>query len=168
MRITSGLRAIVSIPIGLFITFSQDHSSFVGLMSIAVFGSLVSFGLYGLIFRNRAISNQLPLAVVLSATAIAAIVGASRPEASQLAILGIALALFGLVSGALELYLASKAGFSSRSGRDFVISSVLSIALGALFLVSGLDVVSAVGFFGAFLMLYGVHWGIAATTVETK
>jgi hypothetical protein len=43
-----------------------------------------------------------------------------------------------------------------------LISAVFSLALGGLFLLASPDVVSAVGFFGAYLILLGVHWGIAS------
>ena len=58
--------------------------------------------------------------------------------------------------------MAYKEGFSERSGRDYLISAFFSLALAALFLLVAPDVVSSVGFFGAYLILLGVHWGIAA------
>jgi hypothetical protein len=69
---------------------------------------------------------------------------------------------WALVVGAVEIYLASKEGFSERSGRDFLISAFFSLALAVLFLLVAPDVVSTVGFFGAYLILLGVHWGIAS------
>ena len=47
-----------------------------------------------------------------------------------------------------------------------MISSVLSLLLGVLFLAAPIDIVSAVGFFGAYLVLTGVHLAIAAFTPE--
>jgi len=37
MRQTNALRAIVSIAVGLFITFSQSHSAAIGLTALAIF-----------------------------------------------------------------------------------------------------------------------------------
>jgi uncharacterized membrane protein HdeD (DUF308 family) len=62
------------------------------------------------------------------------------------------------------LYLARKAGLATRSGKDSLINAVLSLGIGMLFLIVPLDIVSAVGFFGAYLVLSGVHLGISATT----
>jgi hypothetical protein len=69
---------------------------------------------------------------------------------------------WALITAAIELYLASREGFAERAGRDYLISAVFSLALGGLFLLASPDVVSAVGFFGAYLILLGVHWGIAS------
>jgi uncharacterized membrane protein HdeD (DUF308 family) len=41
---------------------------------------------------------------------------------------------------------------------------VLSIVLGMLFLVAPLDIVSAVGFFGAYLIVSGVQLAVAAAS----
>ena len=84
------------------------------------------------------------------------------PASSQLGLFLTIVAGWALVVGAIEIYLASKEGFSERSGRDFLISAFFSLALAALFLLVAPDVVSSVGFFGAYLILLGVHWGIAA------
>jgi hypothetical protein len=84
------------------------------------------------------------------------------PAAGQLGLLLIVVAGWALVVGAIEIYLASKEGFSERSGRDFLISAFFSLALAVLFLLVAPDVVSTVGFFGAYLILLGVHWGIAS------
>ncbi len=45
---------------------------------------------------------------------------------------------------------------------------IFALVLGALFLGVELDPVSAVGFFGAYLALDGVHWGIAAASPKGK
>jgi hypothetical protein len=71
---------------------------------------------------------------------------------------------WGLITGAFELYLARRSGFATRSGKDNLISAVLSLGVGLLFLIVPLDIVSAVGFFGAYLVLSAVHLGISATT----
>jgi len=49
-----------------------------------------------------------------------------------------------------------------------LISALMALALGLMFLIATLDPVSAVGFFGAYLMLFGVHWGIASATPANK
>jgi uncharacterized membrane protein HdeD (DUF308 family) len=71
---------------------------------------------------------------------------------------------WGLVAGAFELYLARRSGLKTRNGKDALINAVLSLLLGLLFLVAPLDIVSAVGFFGAYLALSGIHLAIAAAT----
>ena len=54
-------------------------------------------------------------------------------------------------------------------GSEMCIRDSLSIVLGLLFLVAPLDIVSAVGFFGAYLVISGVQLGVAAASpVATK
>jgi hypothetical protein len=71
---------------------------------------------------------------------------------------------WGLVAGAFELYLARRQGFRTRTGKDALINAGLSLLLGMLFLLAPLDIVSAVGFFGAYLVLSAIHLAIAAAT----
>jgi uncharacterized membrane protein HdeD (DUF308 family) len=54
---------------------------------------------------------------------------------------------------------------NTPSGKDYLMSAVFALVLGLLFLAVPLDEVSAVGFFGAYLALSGVHLGIAAASV---
>ena len=168
MRKVAGLRALISLPVGLFITFFQDHSAQVGLFSLLAVAAALAVGILSLALGFKELRNHLPIAATGVVVAIAAGVALTRSETSQLALFSITVAGFGFVIGAFELYLASRFGFGDRLGRDLLISAVLLIALGVLFVAAGLDEVSAVGFFGAFLILYGVHWGIAATTEEKK
>ena len=53
-------------------------------------------------------------------------------------------------------------------GRDFGLSAVFSLALGALFLIASLDEVAAVGFLGAYFAISGVFWGISSVTPQAK
>jgi hypothetical protein len=84
-------------------------------------------------------------------------------EGAQTAFIGL-VTVWGLVSGAFELYLARRASLKTVHGRDFLLSAILSAVLGLLFLVAPLDIVSAVGFFGAYLIVSGVQLGVAAAT----
>jgi len=87
---------------------------------------------------------------------------------ARIAFIGL-ITVWGLVAGAFELYLARRSGFSTTVGRDYLLSATLSIVLGLLFLVAPLDIVSAVGFFGAYLVISGVQLGVAAASpVATK
>jgi uncharacterized membrane protein HdeD (DUF308 family) len=95
----------------------------------------------------------------------ASFIPSSNQAASGLAFVYL-VAGWALISGFFDLYLARRVGFKSRSGKDSLISSVLSLMLGVLFLAAPIDIVSAVGFFGAYLVLTGVHLAIAAFTPE--
>ena len=94
--------------------------------------------------------------------------GLFQAEELFLALFVTGVALLGLLTAAFEGYRAKSLGLSTRDGRDFLISALIALALGLMFLIATLDSVSAVGFFGAYLILYGVHWGIASASMETK
>jgi hypothetical protein len=75
---------------------------------------------------------------------------------------------WAIIAGAFELYQARRAGFKTTPGRDLLINSSFSLLLAILFLLAPLDIVSQVGFFGAYLMMTGVHIGIAAASPAAK
>jgi Na+-translocating ferredoxin:NAD+ oxidoreductase RnfE subunit len=165
VRISHLPRAILALIGGLFITFSQSHAAVVGLAVFALFTLLCSLGMMAIERRQKpktllALSTVSLIAAVMSAVAIIQSLGDDSDSARLLFLMLIA--GWALVTGSVELYLASKEGFSERSGRDYLISAIFSLALGGLFLIASPDVVSAVGFFGAYLILLGVHWGIAS------
>jgi hypothetical protein len=69
-----------------------------------------------------------------------------------------------LIAGSFELYLARREGFATRMGKDSLLNAGFGLLLGLLFLIAPLDIVSAVGFFGAYLVLSATHLGISAGT----
>lgn len=168
MRQTNALRAAVSFAVGLFITFSQSHSANIGLLSLAIFGlafaasNAAGSAIWG---KGMAAIEAMPLTLVSLLIGIFAIM-ASSSEAASTAFIGL-VTVWGLVSGAFELYLARRASLKSAIGREYILSAVLSIVLGLLFLVAPLDIVSAVGFFGAYLIVSGVQLGVAAASPAT-
>jgi amino acid permease len=180
VRISHFPRAIFAFAGGLFITFSQSHAAVIGLSVFIAFTFLTAISTL-IIERRKNQMQLLPLSVVNLIGSLLALVAFIQsggfgtdwyasaqsgetfsPASSQLGLFLTIVAGWAIVVGAIEIYLASKEGFSERSGRDFLISAFFSLALGALFLLVAPDVVSSVGFFGAYLILLGVHWGIAA------
>jgi len=108
----------------------------------------------------------LGLAALVSLGLAGAALTQSQPM--QITLFLSVVAFWASIAGIYELYLAWRAGLAERAGRDLLISSVLTFGLALLFLVGNLDIVSAVGFFGAYLILLGVHWGIAAAGPQAK
>lgn len=165
MRIVHLPRAVFALLGGLFITFSQSHAAVVGLAVFALFTLLSSIGLFISELKLKP-KKLLPISVVsliaaaMSGVAIFQTLD-SESDSARLVFLML-VAGWALITGAIELYLASREGFSERGGRDYLISAIFSLALGGLFIIASPDVVSAVGFFGAYLILLGVHWGIAS------
>lgn len=169
MRIQTSIRAAISFGAGIFITFSQSHSPDVGLYTLAVFGLVIGLSAAVLSFARKANGSlqELPMATLATLIAIFAFLAAQSAD-GQLAAFVALTATWGLISGAFGLYQARKYGFKELQGRDYLLSSVFALLLGVLFLGVDLDPVSAVGFFGAYLTLDGVHWAIAASSPRGK
>ena len=169
MQKVLGVRAAVSISVGLFITFTQSHSAATGLFALALFGigSAVANVASTIWAKGKYLSvDSLPLTLIaLPVGLFAALIPQTEPTAQGLAFVYL-VAGWAVISGAMELYLANRAGFRTRAGKDGLISAGLGLALGLLFLIVQLDIVSAVGFFGAYLVISGVHLAIAALTPQ--
>ncbi|MDG2497844.1 MAG: hypothetical protein P8M68_06670 [Aquiluna sp.] len=167
MQIVFGLRALIAFGLGVFVTFSQAHTYFVGTAVLAGFG--LSFGLIiiGMALLKRANSSQVPLASI--SVLIGVFSAATFVDRDLQAVVFLPLvALFGLSFAALEGYLAKNLGPKTGVGRDFALSAVFAAVLGVLFLLAPLDEVSAVGFLGAYFAISGVFWGIASSTPQAK
>ena len=169
MQKVLGVKAALSIAVGLFITFTQSHSATTGLFALAVFG--IGFAVANVVAtiwaKGKYLSvESLPFTVLALAVGLfAALIPQTEPTAQALVFVYL-VAGWAVISGAMELYLAKRAGFRTRSGKDGLISAVLGLALGLLFLIAPLDIVSAVGFFGTYLVISGVHLAIAALTPQ--
>ena len=164
-----GVRAVVSIAVGLFITFTQSHSAATGLFALAIFG--IGFAVANVAAtiwaKGKYFSvESLPFTLIaLIVGLFAALIPQTDPTAQALAFVYL-VAGWAVISGAMELYLANRASFKTRAGKDGLISAVLGLALGLLFLIAPVDIVSAVGFFGTYLVISGVHLAIAALTPQ--
>ena len=171
MRIVSAAQAAISFGVGAYITFSQSHAASVGLLALGIFG----LG-YGILHATTSIIwgkglvaiEAIPLAVIaiiIGGLSLAVqFSGEAVSAANQLADLVLLVTAWGLIVGAFQVYLARRAGFKSRAGRDLIISASLSIALGVVFLVTPLNAVWAVGLFSAYPLMSAVHVGLSATS----
>ena len=180
-RIAQAARAAISLAVGLFLTFSQSHSATVGLLALGIFGLgfAVLNGVTSVIFQKgiSAIEN-VPLTLValligifalLAPNSIAGVADAqlTTNESNSLAFKFLVTG-WAIIAGAFELYQARRSGFRSVGGRDLLINASFGLLLALLFLLAPLDIVSQVGFFGAYLLMSGVHGAISATSPATK
>ena len=167
MKFVFAARAAISFGVGIFITFNQSHSAATGLFALAIFGIGYAAlnGIGSAVWGKGLFSlENFPLTLAALVVGLAALlVPASDPEASALVFVYLVTG-WGLIAGAFEMYLARRSGFATRFGKDSLISASLSLLIGLLFVAVPLDIISAVGFFGAYLVLSAVHLGISATT----
>jgi uncharacterized membrane protein HdeD (DUF308 family) len=163
------VRAAIFVAVGLFITFTQSHSAATGLFALAVFGiGLAVANIAATIWdkRNHLSVESLPLTLISLAVGLFAVLIPQSDSTAQALVFVYLVSGWAVVSGAIELYLANRSGFRTRAGKDGLITAVLGLGIGLLFLIAPLDIVSAVGFFGAYLVICGVHLGIAALTPQ--
>lgn len=167
MKFILAARAAISFGAGIYITFNQSHSAATGLFALGIFG--IGFAILNAIVsqvwgKGLFSLENLPLTIAALVIGVSALlVPTGDLQASGLVFIFL-VAGWGLTSGAFELYLARRSGFATRSGKDNLISAGLALSVGLLFLIVPLDIVSAVGFFGAYLVLSAVHLGISAGT----
>ena len=169
MQKVLGVRAAIFVAVGLFITFTQSHSAATGLFALAVFGiGLAAANIASTIWdkRNYLSVESLPLTLISLAVGLFAVLIPQADATAQALAFVYLVSGWAVVSGAIELYLANRSGFRTRAGKDGLITAVLGLGIGLLFLIAPLDIVSAVGFFGAYLVICGVHLGIAALTPQ--
>lgn len=141
MRRIKSLRAIASIAVGLFVAFWQSHHAAVGLVALAIFTIL-----YGLrtLFGS---AKYFPIALIALVTAFLAATSLQENSDANFVLL---VAIWGVAQASIDWI-----------NKDSI-SAALAILLAALFALVPMDIVSAVGFFGAYLIVSGVHLGIAA------
>jgi hypothetical protein len=141
VRRIKSLRAIASIAVGLFVAFWQSHHAAVGLVALAIFTIL-----YGLrtLFGS---AKYFPIALIALVTAFLAATSLQENSDANFVLL---VAIWGVAQASIDWI-----------NKDSI-SAALAILLAALFALVQMDIVSAVGFFGAYLIVSGVHLGIAA------
>ena len=164
MQILFALRGAIYFAAGIFIAFSADHGYLIGLQVFAVATGLYALSAFLLVASKRAITKaDLLLAILAFGVTIGAFVTISIPQVS----LYFLVTLWGLGAGAIELFAMRPLGFRTRAGQERFLSGMFSIAIGEL-LIAPIDVVSAVGFLGAYFAVSGVHWAIASGTPAAK
>ena len=167
MKFVFAARATISFGVGIFITFNQSHSAATGLFALGIFG--IGFAILNAIgsqvwAKGIFSLENFPFTLAALIVGVAALLVPTGDLQAAALVFVFLVAGWGLIAGAFELYLARRSDFATRSGKDNLISAVLALSVGLLFLIAPLDIVSAVGFFGAYLVLSAVHLGISAAT----
>lgn len=171
MRLISGFRAAISFGVAVFLIFNQGHYVELCLIALASFGLLLGTTqiVLSLIAKHTLTAIEtVPLAVIsFTVGALALIVllqnqaagydPALTTEEFRWLVTG-----WAVTTGAFELYLARRMGIRTSLGRDQFITSLLTLTLGAIFLIVSLDRTTTVGLFATYLAISAVHLGISA------
>ena len=173
MKLNLGLKAAIALATGIFITFMQIHDQAIGLIALTflALGWAAANLLAIFLSKNRiSILESVPLIViqaifgVIALNSEIAIVQEPGTQILQFSPFLVLVITWGFLSGAYDVWQAQLVGAKTGHGRDYLISAGLNFVLAAIFLIPGLDIVSAVGFLGAYSVLMGVHLGIWAAT----
>lgn len=174
-------RALPALTLGLLITFSQDHSATLGLISFGVFAVVTAAILLASALRaDSALRGSVLLQGIF--TAIAGIAALVLPGGG-IGYLVYVVSGWAIVAGAIETVNGIRFRKTRPAGRDWLLTGVLTLLLGLAFLLVpqnladsyGVDDVSGVitadivlvGIFGAWAIIVGVQLVIAAITLRT-
>jgi len=162
------LRAVPALGVGLAITFIADHSAFLGLVMLAIFGIGSALVLFITSLRldraeevrglHRGLSIVAALVGLLAAAAATAV-------GSVLPVLLLLVGGYAVLAGAFELVWGIRHRDRSPLARDAVVIGAGTLAL-AVVLALVADPVSAVGFFGAYTVVLGVFLTIAGLSLR--
>ncbi|MEN9753532.1 MAG: hypothetical protein RL670_1223 [Actinomycetota bacterium] len=161
MRFVLAAKAALSFAAGIVITFSQSHSANVGLLVFGIYAAAYALVVSAVALRfepARFLVDELSLVILAATISCFALLNLNSDKAT----FALLVAIWGLVSAGYELLAARRSRPSGLKNREQLISASMALLLAGLFLFVPLDVVSAVGFFGAYLVLSSVHLGIAA------
>jgi len=165
MRITTAIQAAAAIIAGIFITFSQIHDALIGNIGIAILA--IGFASSSAILITRRVS---PIANVLNfifyvGVAVFAIVLIAQLD--QVWFYGL-MFIWPFVNGFFEVGNIFTAKPGSGERKDSVLSALINfgliVAISISGVVSGIDPVAFVGFFGAYAIVLGVHLGISSAS----
>ena len=176
-------RAIPAIALAIVITFSADHSSRLGLVTLASFTLIVGAVLLtaSIMSPHRGIARSFTItqSVVTLATAVAAFVATGGGQAYFVFLL----TAFAALTGFLELYLGLRSRGRDASSRDWVFVGGLTALLALIVLLvppgfsqpytgpDGIDreltaSIVVVGLLGAYWAILGVYLVIAAFSLK--
>jgi len=161
LRFVLATKAAVAVAAGLAITFSQSHNSAVGLLVFAIFAIAYAILVSAFSLRFEP-SRYFGEELVVSIASLTLGVFALLNQGGGLALFSALVGIWAIILAANEAYLGWRSRPNGSKSRDHMISSGLAIVLGVILLLVPIDAVSAVGFFGAYLVLSSVHLAIAA------
>ncbi len=160
------LRAVPALLLGLFITFSANHSPQVGLIAFGIFGLLT--GVLLTVFSVLRLSERGARLNFVIQGVVTAIVGVSALllNASGLIAFLYLLGVFAALTGFLELYSGLRARRVSALSRDWVNVGGFTVVLALIFLLVPPNTIFAVGVLGAYGVILGVYLVIAGLSLR--
>lgn len=150
------VRGILAIVPAVVVTFSPDHGPALGLIAFGVW-ALVSGVVVGALGLRLLADRVLRVIAALSGlvTAVAGLLALALPPSLPLFLYLVS--VWAAVTGFLELYAGLRGRGRSAAARDWIAAGVFTAMLAVVFLLLPPDSVTAVGLFGAYLVILGVY-----------
>ena len=165
MRITQAVKAAAAIIAGIFITFSQIHDALIGNIGIAILA--VGFAIASAILIAKKVSRIANVLNFVFYVGVAVFAIVLIVQLDQVWFYGL-MFIWPFVNGFFEVGNIFTAKPGSGERKDSVLSALINfgliVAISISGVVSGIDPVAFVGFFGAYAIILGVHLGISSAT----
>jgi len=165
MRITTAIQAAAGIIAGIFITFSQIHDALIGNIGIAILA--IGFAISSAILIAKKVSRIANVLNFVFYVAVAVFAIILIAQMDQVWFYGL-MFIWPFVNGFFEVgnLFTSRPGSVERkdAALNAIINFGLILAISISGIVSGIDPVAFVGFFGAYAIILGVHLGISSAT----
>jgi Uncharacterized conserved protein len=158
-------RAVPALAVGLYITFSADHSAALGLVLFGAF-ALVS-GLLLVLLRGR-IADRVVRANFVTQGISGILLGivALAFHGGGLGLLLLLLTAFMAITGFLELYSGLRARRHPGAARDWLTVGAFTAVAALVFLLIPQSAILTIGLFGAYGILLGVYLAIAGLSLK--
>jgi len=165
MRITTAIQAAAAIIAGIFITFSQIHDALIGNIGIAILA--IGFAISSALLIAKKVSRIANVLNFVFYVGVAVFAIVLITQLDQVWFYGL-MFIWPFVNGFFEVGNIFTAKPGSGERKDSVLSALINfgliVAISISGVVSGIDPVAFVGFFGAYAIVLGVHLGISSAT----
>lgn len=158
-------RAIPALILGLYITFSADHSARLGLV---LFGAFAVASGVPVVLLSRRLTDRVARGIFVALGTIAAVCGiaALALNGVGLGLLLFLLTVFAALTGFLELYAGLRARGRFVASRDWLLVGAFTAFTALVFLLIPPDAVVAVGLLGAYGVTVGVYLLIGGLSLK--
>ncbi|GGF37091.1 hypothetical protein [Subtercola lobariae] len=161
-------RAIPAFVVAAYLTFTENHSSQVGLFVFGSYAVVASVIVAVLSARYVAVPATRRLCVAQGVIGLVLGVVALVFNTGGTPFFLYIVTLFGALTGFLELYcgLRSRTTKDHLAAKDWIAAGAFTALLALVFLVVPLDVVTAVGLFGGYAVMLGIYLVIGGLSLR--
>lgn len=167
-------RAIPAFVVAAYLTFTENHSPQVGLFVFGAYAVIES--LFVAVLSARFVTGRVTRRMFVAQGVVGFIIGvvALVFNAGGTPFFLYTVTLFAALTGFLELYSgvrarssrASDSAIDKLAAKDWIAAGAFTALLALVFLIIPLDVVTAVGLFGAYAVMLGIYLVIGGLSLR--